>query len=244
MLLGLMAAPAFADELGGSPASVRHQHEVARQNDFTFIRTAAQVHKFVEEDRLTTVESNADLVVNDVSFPYTRPVVKLFVERLAAQYHAATGEQLVVTSLTRPTSLQPRNASPLSVHPAGMAVDLRIPTDARERRWLEQTLVSLEEAGVLDATRERHPAHYHVAVFPVHYEQYVAPLIAKEALAAAAAAAGRALQAAAFAIPKVAPPETPSGSPHLFMILTAIAALLVVGTPAGLATRHALVMRR
>ena len=105
---------------------MRRQYTIARKHAFTFLRTPAQVRAFAEEDRLETLHSTPDYVIADVSFPYARPVVKRFVERLGAQYRAATGEPLVVTSLTRPTSLQPRNARPLSVHPAGMAVDLRI----------------------------------------------------------------------------------------------------------------------
>jgi hypothetical protein len=116
-----------------------------------------------------------------VSFPYSRDAVKLFVERLARDYRAATGDRLVVTSLTRPVSRQPRNASPLSVHPTGMAVDFRVPKKLAHRRWLERTLLSLENRNVLDATRERHPAHYHVAVFPREYSRYVAALSANRA---------------------------------------------------------------
>ena len=54
-----------------------------------------------------------------------------------------------------------------------MAVDFRIPAKAASRRWLERTLVSLERSRVLDVTKERRPAHYHVAVFPSQYEHYV-----------------------------------------------------------------------
>jgi hypothetical protein len=167
---------AFAAGLGGSMTSMRKQYQIARQNDFTFLRTPAQVREFVRDERLEQVESNDVLLVNKVSFPYARPAVALFIERLAGQYFAATGERLVVTSLTRPVSRQPRNAHRLSVHPTGMAVDLRIPKDAAAREWLESTLLQLEGSGVLDATRERHPAHYHVAVYPNRYETYVARL--------------------------------------------------------------------
>ena len=166
--------------LGGSIASMRRQHEVARKNDYTFLRTAAQVREFVREDRLHLLESNADLLVNNVSFPYARPEVKLFVERLARQYREATGDRLVVTSLTRPLSKQPRNAHELSVHPAGMAVDFRIPRDPNDRRWLENTLLTLESLELLDATRERRPPHYHVAVFPDRYSTYVEGLVERE----------------------------------------------------------------
>ena len=183
-LLSLMPFGAtLADEarLGGSVASMRRQYAVAKQNDYTFLRTPAQVRKFVREDRLVPLESSNDLLVNRVSFPYARPAVVLFVERLARQYREATGERLVVTSLTRPLSRQPRNAHELSVHPAGMAVDLRIPTSAAGRRWLESTLMSLEARGLLDATRERRPPHYHVAVFPDRYGAYVEAVMEREA---------------------------------------------------------------
>jgi LysM repeat protein len=108
-----------------------------------------------------------------VSYPYARPPIKTFVERLASQYQDACGEKLVVTSLTRPTSKQPWNASELSVHPTGMAVDLRVSERKSCRTWLENTLLYLEGEGTLDATRERHPSHYHIAVFPEHYLRYV-----------------------------------------------------------------------
>jgi hypothetical protein len=153
---------------------MRLQHEVAKMHDLTFLRTAAQVREFAEKERLEELTGNADYELGAVSFPYARAAVKLFIERLAAQYHAATGEKLVVTSLTRPLNRQPRNASPLSVHPTGIAVDLRVPRSSLAKKWLEKTLLELERTGVLDATRERRPAHYHVAVFPESYESYLA----------------------------------------------------------------------
>jgi hypothetical protein len=165
-----------AAQLRGSYASVARQHRVAERNDFTFLRTAADVRRFVDAARLKRVTSGKHVVVKNVAFPFARPQVKLFIERLAAQFHAATGERLVVTSLTRPLSRQPSNASDLSVHPTGMAVDLHIPKKAASRRWLERLLASLEKSAVLDATLEFRPAHYHVAVFPRRYEQYVEKL--------------------------------------------------------------------
>ena len=173
-LLLLAPASSALAQLRGSFASVIRQHRVATRNDFTFLRTAAHVREFADKNLLVHLTSTSNYLLDNVSFPYARPAVKLFVERLAAQYRAATGEPLVITSLTRPVSRQPRNASELSVHPAGIAVDLRIPANARDKRWLEKTLLALEDQVVLDVTRERHPAHYHVAVFPKQYERYVA----------------------------------------------------------------------
>ncbi|HSG47405.1 MAG TPA: LysM peptidoglycan-binding domain-containing protein, partial [Longimicrobiales bacterium] len=38
---------------------------------------------------------------------------------------------------------------------------------------LEDVLLGLERGGVLDATLERYPRHYHIALFPRQYAAYV-----------------------------------------------------------------------
>jgi LysM repeat protein len=163
-----------AQSLNGSRTAMVRQNSIAHQQDYTFLRTTAEVRSYVERGLLVPVRGNGNYKVDDASFPYARPAVKLLVERLSEQYKSACGEKLVVTSLTRPLSKQPRNAHKLSVHPAGMAVDLRISRKASCRRYLESSLKGLEARGVLEATRERSPAHYHVAVFPTQYNRYVA----------------------------------------------------------------------
>jgi hypothetical protein len=204
-LLLAIAAPAAADlsvGLDGSRSSMVRQHRIAEENDYSFLRTAEEVHRFVENGYLVPVEGNADYEVLDgVSFPVARPELRTFIERLSAQHRAACGQKLVVTSLTRPTSDQPWNSHPLSVHPAGMAVDLRVLDAADCRTWLEETLLSLEREELLDVTREYHPPHYHVAVFPTAYREYVSRLVAADSARAAAERRERekALEAAAVA---------------------------------------------
>ncbi len=163
-----------AQSLNGSRSAMIRQNSVAQQQDYTFLRSAGEVRSFVERGLLVPVRGNGTYKVANASFPYARPALKLFIERLGEQYKHGCGEKLVVTSLTRPLSRQPKNAHELSVHPAGMAVDFRISRRASCRRWLEGTLKDLEARRVLEATRERSPAHYHVAVFPVAYNRYVA----------------------------------------------------------------------
>lgn len=170
------ATTAGAQTLRGSSRAMQRQNRVAQQHDYTFLRTSSQVRKFVENEYLVPIRGNANYELAAVSHPYGRPAMKVFVERLASQYRSACGEKLVVTSLTRPVQEQPRNASDLSVHPAGMAVDLRVSRRSSCRKWLERTLLSLEKQGVLDATRENRPPHYHVALFPEPYATYVARL--------------------------------------------------------------------
>lgn len=162
-----------AASLRGTNSSLSRQNVEARRHDFTFLVTRSQLSRFVEKGWLVRLRGNADYRLHGVSFPYARPEVKLFVERLGSQYRAGCGDQLVVTSLTRPKNYQPRNASPRSVHPTGMALDLRRPNNWTCRSWLERVLLTLESKGVLEATYERWPPHYHVAVYPRPYLQYV-----------------------------------------------------------------------
>lgn len=168
-----LATPALAQSLKGSPASMTRQNQEAVRYGYSFLENGQAVTQFVDRGHLVKVSPNRYMDLHDVSYPYARPGVKMFLDRLSAQYTAACGEKMTITSLTRPLNRQPANASAASVHPTGMAADLRIPQKSSCRSWLESTLLSLEGTGVIDVTRERNPPHYHVAVFTQSYEQYV-----------------------------------------------------------------------
>lgn len=175
--LTLLGAPALeAQSLRGSSSSMGRQARSAAEHDYTYLRNPAHVRTFVKRGWLVPVHSNADFMLAGVSFPYARPEVRTFIRRLGQQYRRACGERLVVTSLTRPKSHQPSNASRRSVHPTGMALDLRRSGNSKCRRWLESVLLSLERKRLLEATYERRPPHYHVALFPKPYARYVARL--------------------------------------------------------------------
>lgn len=181
LVAGSAGRPALASDLYGSRLSMEKQHAVAVDLDYDFARNASQLARVVASGELEKVVPNGDFAFSGVSFPYAQPEVRTFVERLAAEFHIATGQVLVVTSLTRPISEQPRNASPLSVHPAGMAVDLRIPSSRKARAWLSQRLLDLETLGTLDVTLERKPPHLHVAVYPAAFAEYAAKMDSLEA---------------------------------------------------------------
>lgn len=182
--------------LQGSPESMLRQHGVARESGYRFYHTPSQVRSAESRGELVALFGSEFYDITRLSFPVARPQVRVFIEKLAEEYHAGCGERLVVTSLTRAHVLQPPNAHPLSVHPAGMAIDLRIPRRAECRVWLEARLLELEEKGVLDATREHAPPHYHVALFTSRYDAFLeretetARLAAERAGYEAALAAG------------------------------------------------------
>ena len=214
MALALAFAPLSAAaenvevSLSGSRASMLRQNQIAKEQDYSFLRTPVQVRRFIDDGRLVPVRGNGNFRLANVSYPYARPVVQAFVERLAEQYRGSCGEQLVVTSLTRPTVKQPRNASPLSVHPAGMAVDLRISKRSTCRSWLTRHLLELEKQGLIDVTQERRPPHYHIAVFPAAYADYEHNVRADSANVAASVLAKVAAREAELAAQITAEPVT------------------------------------
>ena len=189
--------------LRGSPSSMARQNRVAHVEDYSFLRTGAQVREFVDKGLLVPIAGNGNYRIAEfVSFPFARPEVRTFLERLSAQHRDACGEVLVITSLTRPQSAQPANAHALSVHPTGMAMDLRISKNASCREWLENTLLSLERQDLLDVTREHTPPHYHVALFPEAYRAHLDRMRADSAKIVGAAAVVAAWeQAEAQALP-------------------------------------------
>lgn len=171
LLLSATVLP--AQSLRGSRASIARMYRQANAHEFHFYQTPAGVARAASRGQFVTLEPNDYFALFDVGYPYARPAVGTFVQRLARQYRAACGEQMIVTSAVRPSSEQPGNSTERSVHPTGMAVDLRKPTRSPCLAWLRKTLLSLERVGVIEATEERHPPHFHVAVFPAPYKSYV-----------------------------------------------------------------------
>lgn len=158
--------------LRGSKASVQRMYDQAKDHRLAFYETSTQLRKAIDAGKLVQLDGNDDYTLHQVSFPYVVSSTQVFVERLASQYRTACGEQMVVTSATRPENRQPANSTEKSVHPTGMAVDLRRPS-GRCLTWLRSTLVSLERAGVIEVTEEHRPVHFHVAIFPLQYASYL-----------------------------------------------------------------------
>jgi LysM repeat protein len=180
-----------AQTLRGSRASVDRIHRQALNHGLHFYDTSEGVRRAHQRGVFVRLTGNADYALANVSHPYLLPEAETFVVRLAAQYRAACGEKLVVTSAVRPRSLRLANGSDKSVHPTGMAVDLRRPSNARCLTWLRNTLLEIESRGVIEAVEERSPPHFHVAVFPTPYGRYVQGRGASPRVAASERAASR-----------------------------------------------------
>jgi hypothetical protein len=252
VLLLLGAAPTKASEaaLRGSSLAMARQNAVAHEHGLSFLRTPVQVSGAVSRGDLVELRGSDDYeVAQFVSHPYVVSAVRTFVERFSADYRASCGQKLVVTSALRPLSEQPRNAHALSVHPAGMAVDVRVSDSPRCRQWIEGELVALGERGVLNGIRERTPPHYHIAVYPMPYLAFVETQRAEEraVLAATLLARGEAapeseLRATSPEAASHARPHEPGGGGRSLLPLsvTTLMALLGGGLVLGVRALRAL----
>jgi hypothetical protein len=173
LLAAAVATPLEAQTLRGSRASVDRIYGQARSHSLHFHENSTSVRRAVQQGTLVRLNGNANYKVEGATYPYLLPEAHTFVLRLAAQYRSACGEKLVVTSAVRPRTLRLANSSDRSVHPTGMAVDLRKPGKAKCLTWLRNTLLALEGQNVIEAVEEFRPPHFHVAVFPRQYKTYV-----------------------------------------------------------------------
>src|SRR5688572_13782151 len=70
VLLLTLSASASAQSLRGSRASMHKQNGIARDHDYSFLRTASQVNRFVDLGLLVRLPGNADYELARVSYPY------------------------------------------------------------------------------------------------------------------------------------------------------------------------------
>jgi LysM repeat protein len=153
------------EELRGSQESVQRMWDFAQTYRLPFYLTPTNLNDAIAKGKLVplTGDSTYELTRN-VGYPYATPEARQFVLAFAPRYLAACGTPLTVTSAARAISRQPRNSNPYSVHPTGIAVDLRRPPAGPCQTWVRNALAELERKGIVEATEERHPVHFHVAV--------------------------------------------------------------------------------
>jgi len=170
---GIPTSPCAAQSLDGSNESINRMYRRAHAERLSFYETGRGVRRAVDAGRLERLIPDGNFTLHEVEYPFGRPTTLTFVQRLGVQYHAECDEPLEVTSAGRPARDQPANSVTRSVHPTGMAIDLHKPTEEKCKRWLREMLLDLEAAGVIEATEEFAPPHFHVAVYPTAYRRYV-----------------------------------------------------------------------
>jgi hypothetical protein len=160
-----VASSAHAQTLRGSKGSVEKMYWFAVNHRMSFRHTPEAISADAARGRLVQLGGSLDYALaGGVGWPFVTPETKRFVELFAEQYSAVCEGPLMLTSASRPLNRQPRNANKHSVHPAGIAIDLRRPPRGPCLDWTRQALVELERRGIVEATEERRPVHFHVAV--------------------------------------------------------------------------------
>jgi hypothetical protein len=174
--------------LHGSKESVEKMYSFAVSHRMPFYLTPTNVDKAIADGRLVALTGDSTYeLTRGVGFSYATREAKQFVLAFAPQYLAACGVPLTVTSAARPMSRQPHNANPHSVHPTGIAVDIRRPPPGPCLTWVRDALAELEGRGVVEATEEHHPIHLHVAVLSQPGSKLLLPNMVRTVVARQAA---------------------------------------------------------
>jgi LysM repeat protein len=216
-MLWLCTVPAVvsAQTLRGSPESVDLMYTSAHDKDLAFLHSRNDIWEAAGNRDLSMISINENLTLERVKFPFVLPATLAFADSFAVAYRTGCGERLVVTSGARPEAEQPRNASPKSVHPTGMAVDFRKPRTAPCLAWMRTNLLALENRHLIEATEEMHPPHFHVAVLTQPNAMYGAfasnaPALAPKTGVRTGAAAGEV--ALSPRLPQTTPPPAPTAT--------------------------------
>ena len=176
--------PKEPQDLHGSKQSVEKMYEFAMSHHMPFYLTPVNVDDAIAKGRLVALAGDSTYeLTRGVGFAYSTREAKQFVLAFAPQYLAACGVPLTVTSAARPMSNQPHNANPHSVHPTGIAVDIRRPSAGPCLTWVRGALSTLEERGIVEATEEHHPVHLHVAVLVQPGAKVLLPNLVKTVVA-------------------------------------------------------------
>src|ERR1700712_5251502 len=183
---GQRGRPKEPESLHGSKASVEKMYDFAQSHRFTFYLTPTNVDAAIAAGKLVPLTGDSTYeLTRGVGFSYSTREAKQFVTAFAPQYLYACGSPLTVTSAARPMSRQPHNANPHSVHPTGIAVDIRRPPPGPCLTWVRGALAQLESRGIVEATEEHHPVHLHVAVLAAPGTRVVLPSLTQGMVAAA-----------------------------------------------------------
>ena len=164
------------ESLRGSKASVEKMYDFAQSHGYPFYLTPTTLDSAIAHGKLVPLMGDANYeLTGGVGFSYATVEAREFITQFAPQYLAACGAPLTVTSAARPMSRQPRNANPHSVHPTGIAVDIRRPYPGPCLTWVRNALAELEARGFVEATEEHHPVHLHLAVLRAPGTQLTLP---------------------------------------------------------------------
>lgn len=180
------AVPAAApDLLRAGTASQLIQNRRADQEGLSRIQDLAMLRRFVRAERLVPVPRRSRYYYTryiPAEYHYLRPWSKLFLDRLARQYHARFKKRLRITSMVRTATLQSRlarrneNAADAhgprrSSHLTGATLDIsKFGMSRQEIDWMRRHLHALKQRGYIYAVEEFSQPTFHVMVYKRYAE--------------------------------------------------------------------------
>lgn len=149
--------------VGGEVSSSKQQYHYALELKLPFMATESEYQAQIGSGYFIRLES--PFMEVHAKRPYALPSTVFFVTEMAREYYVFGCGLLVVKDALRLIGERPRNGSLNSVHPAGMAVDIRtkyIPAECAD--WLRSYVIQKETEGKVDGTQEWKPEHLHIVV--------------------------------------------------------------------------------
>ena len=165
--------------LRGSRDSLLRQNEEIDRLRLTRITDDQQLEDLVLRGELVSLHESRALQISghlELNRRYCRPWTRAFLEDLSQAFYAEFHRPINVTSAVRTVDQQSRlqrwnrNAAPIdgdtaSSHLAGLTVDIgKRPMSRRERVWIDQYVLRLQQLGLVEAAEERRQACYHIMV--------------------------------------------------------------------------------
>ncbi len=141
--------------VGGEVSSSEQQYRYAEQSGAVII-TSDNFDELVRSGGLVKLEGPNIRLMSTRVIQYVIPSTRDFVLQLAYEFgQQGCGELVVNDALRVAGNRMPSAASSFSVHPRGMAVDIRVNgIGERCETWMNTYLLQNEAEGKVDATRE------------------------------------------------------------------------------------------
>jgi hypothetical protein len=172
--------------LRGSHDSLLRQNEEIDRLKLNRIADDQQLEQLELRGELVPLHESRSLVIAanlESNRRFCRPWTRAFLEDLSQAFYANFHQPIQVTSAVRTVEQQAKlqrsnhNAAPIdgetaSSHLAGLTVDIgkRI-MSVRERVWINQYVLKLQQLGLVEAAEERRQACYHIMVSS-RYDEY------------------------------------------------------------------------
>jgi len=165
--------------LRGSHESLLRQNEEIDRLALPRIANDIELQELELREELVPIHDSHAVVVASNIEPtrrYCRPWTRDFVEDLAEAYYAKFRKPLYITSAVRTVEQQARlrrsngNAAPIegdtaSSHLAGLTIDIgKRGMSRREKEFINDFVLPLQNAGLVEAAEERRQACYHIMV--------------------------------------------------------------------------------